>query len=439
VPAPDAPSTLIERLQSREAVIGVVGLGYVGLPVAIAFAEAGFRVAGVDTLPERIEALNAGRSYIDDVSEERIAAARKDGRLTASETFEALQTADAILISVPTPITNGTPDLTRIESAALSIADVLPSGSLVVLESTTYPGTTEELLRPILETGGLTAGADFLLAYSPERIDPGNPSYRFEDIPKIVGGIDEPSARAAETLYSQVVPKVVTVSGTREAEMAKLIENTFRHVNIALVNELALHAEEVGVDIWEAIEAAATKPFGFMPFWPSPGWGGHCIPVDPSYLSWRVKSKRAHDIRFIELAHNVNATMPRFVEQRIGLLLNEQGKAFKGSRILGIGLAYKGGTSDTRGSPAVEILRSLSALGAEVSYHDPLVQSHPIAETSLDSSPLTAETLRAADLVVAFVPQDDVDWGLIAREAKVVFDCCNALKDVRPQGRIVRL
>lgn len=418
---------LVDRLTSRKALIGVVGLGYVGFPVAVSLAETGFRVIGVDADRDRTQSIGRGESYIRDVSGEQLAEVLRGGRLRATTSYRSLGKADAILISVPTPLQGGTPDLSAVEAAGAAVAKVLTPGTLVILESTTYPGTTEEVLRPLLEAGGLQAGEDFLLAFSPERIDPGNPEFDFEDIPKIVGGIDEASTQAAEALYSQVVPKVVTVSGTREGEMAKLIENIYRHVNIALVNELATYARELGVDIWESIEAAATKPFGFQAFWPGPGWGGHCIPLDPSYLSWRVRQDRLHEVKFVELAHTINAEMPRHMVERAAELLNHEGKAIQGSRILGIGAAYKGGTEDTRGSAALRVLDSLAAKGAKVAYHDPLVPEVEIAGEPSRSIPLTAKALREADIVVALVPQIDVDWDLVAGEAALVLDCCNAL------------
>jgi nucleotide sugar dehydrogenase len=298
----------------------------------------------------------------------------------------------------------------------------------VILESTTYPGTTDELLMPLLESGGFKAGQDFLLAFSPERIDPGNPSFSFSDIPKIVGGIDAESTAMAELLYTQVVPKVVAVSGTREAEMAKLLENTFRHVNIALVNELAVYAHDWGIDIWESIEAAASKPFGFMPFWPGPGWGGHCIPLDPSYLSYKVRQEQAHEVRFIELAQKVNAEMPRYVVERIALLLNDVGRSIRGSRVLGVGIAYKGGTEDTRGSAGIKVLEMLAKRGAEISYHDPFVEQETIDGHKLASVALDPATLKAQDMVVALVPQSDVDWDAVATSASLILDCCNAFK-----------
>ena len=426
--SPSTAGHLLDRLESRSALVGVVGLGYVGLPVAVTFAEAGFSVLGVDPDRERVAAIEEGRSYLHDVPDERIGGARRAGKLRATTSYRRLARADAVLICVPTPITDGQPDLKAIEAAGRSLAKVLAEGTLVVLESTTYPGTTEEILRPILEEGGLEAGRDFLLAFSPERIDPGNPHYGFRDIPKVVGGLTPESTRAAEALYAGVVPKVVTVSSPKEAEMAKLLENIYRHVNIALVNELATYAHDMGIDIWEAIEAASTKPFGYTPFWPGPGWGGHCIPLDPSYLSWRVRRDRSHEVKFVELAQTVNAEMPRYVVERTGFVLNDMGKAIRGSRILGVGVAYKGGTEDTRGSPALKVLSLLRRRGAEVAYHDPLVPEATVDAETLRSVPLDRETLAAQDLVVALIPQTGVDWDLVAREAPAVLDCCNALR-----------
>ena len=419
-------SELSERFGARTATIGVVGLGYVGLPVALAFADAGFRVFGIEEDRDRVTALQAGRSYIGDISDEAIGKATDSDRFVVSVDFALLAEADAVLIAVPTPLTQGIPDLSAISTAGASVASVMRAGTLVILESTTYPGTTEEVLQPLLEAVGFKAGEDFLLAFSPERIDPGNPQYGFADIPKIVGGIEANSTAAAEALYATVVPKVVPVSGTREAEMAKLIENTYRHVNIALVNELAQYAHEWGVDIWESIEAAATKPFGYTPFWPGPGWGGHCIPLDPSYLSWKVRRDNAHELRFVELAQSVNAEMPQRVIDRVSLLLNDQGKAIKGSRILGIGVAYKGGTDDTRGSAGAKILEKLKSRGAKVSYHDPLVPSLELGDIRMTSSGLHPDLLNAQDLAIAFVPQHDVDWEAIARHCEMTLDCCNA-------------
>ena len=428
---------LLRRIESREARVGVVGLGYVGLPVAVTFAEAGFSVNGVDLDAERVGALRQGRAPLLDVEDDRIERLQRLGRFRASRSYKTLRRADAILISVPTPLKEGTPDLSRVVASARSLSKVLQPGALVVLESTTYPGTTEELLRPLLEEEGLEAGKDFFLAYSPERIDPGNPLYGFADIPKVVGGVDDGSTRAATALYEQVVPKVFTVSGTKEAELAKLIENTFRHVNIALVNELAVYAHEMSIDIWEAIEAAASKPFGYMPFWPGPGWGGHCIPLDPAYLSWRVRRDRAHEVRFVELAQSVNSEMPRHVVERVSMLLNDQGKPLRGARVLGVGVAYKGGTDDTREAPGIKVLSTVARRGVLVSYHDPLVSEVVLDGQRVASVNLNQETLRQQDLTVVLVPQHGVDWDILAKESPMTLDCCNAVR--KRQSNVVRL
>ena len=432
----DAWRSLIARIDDRTATVGVVGLGYVGLPVAVTFAEAGFRTVGIDFDESKIAALSAGESYLKDVPADRLAAVTGDGRLTASSAYADLQGVDAVLICVPTPLKEGSPDLSRVVAAGEAIGAVIQRGALVVLESTTYPGTTEELLCPLLEANGLVGGEDFFLAFSPERIDPGNALYAFGDIPKVVGGVNLASTNAAAKLYGQVVPKVITVSSPKEAELTKLIENTFRHVNIALVNELAVYAHEMGIDIWESIEAAATKPFGFLPFWPGPGWGGHCIPLDPSYLSWRVRRDRSHEVRFVELAQAVNSEMPRHVVERASWLLNDFGKAVKGARILGVGVAYKGGTEDTRESPGMKVLSSLAERGASVAYHDPLVPSATIGGT-VQASVEIGDAADAYDLTIVLVPQEQVDWDHVIATAPVVFDCCNALGKRDP--RIVRL
>ena len=419
---------LLHKIDNRGALIGVVGIGYVGLPVAVSFAEMGYRVCGIDLRQDKVDAINSGCSHLRDVPDERIAPLHVNGRLSASTSFQPLEEADAVIVAVPTPLEKGAPDLSSVVFAGEELGEIIKPGSLFVLESTTYPGTTEELLQPLLEVGGLEAGEDFFLAYSPERIDPGNPQYNFADIPKVVGGINEASTRAATALYEQVVPRVVTVSGTREAEMAKLIENTFRHINIALINELALYTHEMGIDIWESIEAAATKPFGFMPFWPSPGWGGHCIPLDPSYLSWKVRQYRDHEIRFVELAQSINSEMPRHVLERVGQLLNDQGKSIKGAKVLCIGVAYKAGSEDTRESAGLRVMSLLQKRGATVCYHDPLVESVEVDGTEFSSVDLDADSVQEQDAVVILVPQDFVDWVFVEQNASLVFDCCGAIK-----------
>lgn len=431
----DILEPFLRKIEARQGIIGVVGIGYVGLPIAVAFAEAGFEVFGIDLREEKVATINSGRSHLRDIDDAKVEALVSSGKLHASTSFEPLQQADAVIICVPTPLAGGQPDLSRVVFAGEEIAKNLKRGSLFVLESTTYPGTTEELLQPLLEAGGLKVGSDILLAYSPERIDPGNPTYSFEDIPKVVGGVNQESTEAAAALYKQVVPKVVVVSGTREAELAKLIENTYRHVNIALVNELAIYSRDLGIDIWEAIEAAATKPFGFQPFWPSPGWGGHCIPLDPSYLSWKVRQSRSHEVRFVELAQSINSEMPRHVIERVGALLNDAGKPIRGSHVLGIGVAYKSGTEDTRESAGIKILEQLKLRGAQIEYHDPLVPEIEIGE--VEHASVGLDDLKGQDLVIIFTRQSGVDWEKIVAEATLVFDCCNALK--RKGGNVHRL
>ena len=426
-------AAFLRKVEATDAVIGVVGLGYVGLPVAMSFAEEGFCVHGVDLDKARVNHLRNGETYLGDVTAEQIQRLTSSHRFTAGSDYERLREADAILISVPTPLLDGAPDLSHVIACGKSLATVLRPNTLVILESTTYPGTTQDLLAPLLEERGMVAGEDFFLAFSPERIDPGNPIYDFRDIPKVVGGVNENSTKAALKLYESVLPKVFTVSGPKEAELSKLIENTFRHVNIALVNELAVYAHDMGVDIWESIEAAATKPFGFMPFWPGPGWGGHCIPLDPVYLSYRVRKDHAHEVRFVELAHAVNAEMPKHVVERSALLLNKGGKAVRGAKILGVGVAYKGGTEDTRGSAAFKVLNELSDRGAEIYYHDPLLPQIDLADGKHSSVEITPELLSNMDLAVIFVNQGGVDWDVLTTGPCPVLDCCNAVRIRSPK------
>ena len=418
---------LLERLEDQTAHVVVVGQGYVGLPVAVRAAEIGFRVTGFDVDRGRIEALRAGRSYVEDVDAERLAAL-PPGRYEATDDPAALQGFDVAVISVPTPLRDGAPDLSHVESAASMLASALTPGALVVLESTTYPGTTEELLRPILESSGLRAGVDFALGYSPERIDPGNPTWTFENTPKVVAGIDERSCQAVAEFYGSLVEKVVTVNSTAEAELVKLLENTFRHVNIALVNELAMFAGDLGVDLWRAIDAASTKPFGFMRFTPGPGVGGHCLPVDPSYLSWRVLRRSGHPFRFVELANDVNHHMPEYVVRRVTTLLNQHGLAVKDTRVLLLGMAYKAATSDWRESPSIQVADRLSALGARITACDPRIAASgrdQLPVSLVDYSPVA---LSDAELVVVLVDHPEFRPEEIARHATLVFDAKGLLR-----------
>jgi len=405
----------------------VVGQGYVGLPLAVRACEVGFDVVGLDIDADRVKRLEAGDSTVEDIGDDRLAAALASGRYRPTTDPADAAGFDAAIISVPTPLREGNPDLRFIESAVGVLAEHVTEGCLVVLESTTYPGTTEELVGPILEAGsGLVAGTDFHLGYSPERIDPGNQEWRFENTPKVVSGIDADSLAAVEALYGRLVDQTVAVSGTKEAELTKLLENTFRHVNIALMNEVAMFAHELGIDAWEAVEAASTKPFGYLRFTPGPGVGGHCLPIDPSYLSWRVKDSLGHAFRFVELANDINAHMPDYVVRRLQTTLNERGVPVRGRRVLLLGLAYKRNTGDARETPAGPIARLLTELGADVYGADPHVDEDALGPevTRVD---LTAAEVAAADAVVLLVDHDRFDLDLVARHATYVLDTRHAL------------
>ncbi|MCB0978872.1 MAG: nucleotide sugar dehydrogenase [Acidimicrobiales bacterium] len=403
----------------------VVGQGYVGLPVAVRAAEVGFDVVGLDLDEGRIKRLAAGESFVEDISDERLAGVLAGGYTPSSDPADAAG-FDVAVISVPTPLTDGIPDLSYIESAAMSLAEHIGPGATVILESTTYPGTTEELVQPLLEARGLRVGEDVFLGYSPERIDPGNPTFSLENTPKIVSGVTPACLERVQGFFDRLVERTVPVSSPKEAELAKLLENTFRHVNIALVNELAMFAHDLGVDAWEAIDAASTKPFGYMKFTPGPGVGGHCLPIDPSYLSWRVRRSLGHTFRFVELANDVNEHMPDYVVTRVAAALNQRKRAVNGSRILLLGLAYKKNTGDPREAPSKGIVRRLGALGAEVRAVDPHIDlvHAPEGAAMVD---LTAEELRAADLVVLVVDHDAFDLDLVTGEAVAVLDCRNVL------------
>jgi UDP-N-acetyl-D-glucosamine dehydrogenase len=427
---------LLQNIQDRKATVAVIGLGYVGLPLALGAAAAGFTVIGYDTETERIEDLARGVSYILDVTGDELAAAVNAGRFRPTRDPEALREADIIIVCVPTPLHNELPDMTFIEAAGAMIAETLLPGRLVILESTTYPGTTEELLKDLLEKSGLKCGPDFSLGFSPERIDPGNTKFRLANVPKIVGGIDADSTSLMKAFYSTFVDKVVTVSSPKTAEMAKLLENTYRHVNIALVNEIAILCHDLGIDVWEVIGAAATKPFGYQPFYPGPGWGGHCIPVDPAYLSWRVR-QMGQTAHFVDLAREINDRMPIYVVQRIGDALNEEGKSLKGSSVLVLGVAYKPDVSDLRESPALEIITRLRKSGTIVTYHDPYVPSIRLDEDTLESIELDDQHLRDADLVVVVTNHSSYAWEVVGRHAALILDTRNALAGV--EGRIIRL
>jgi UDP-N-acetyl-D-glucosamine dehydrogenase len=413
--------------------IGVVGLGYVGLPLAVAFAEEGHDVVGLDADPRKIDALAEGRSYIEDVPSERLIGL--DGRLTPTSRYPDLSSCEAVIICVPTPLTNSRePDLSYMVDAATSLAAVLQQGQLIVLESTTYPGTTRERLRPILEESGLAAGRDFHLAFSPERIDPGRTDFTIRTTPKVVGGLTEACTRRAVELYGQICDQVVEVSTPDAAELSKLLENIFRSVNIALVNELAMLCERLGIDVWEVVDAAASKPFGFMRFDPGPGMGGHCLPVDPFYLSYKA---REHDFytEFIELAGKINQNQPQWCVRRIERALNEAGKATNGSRVLLLGVSYKAGVGDIRESPALKVIRLLRELGADVCYHDPHVPELPELEVS--SAPLE-ESLSAADLVCIVTAHPSLDYRDVVERSSLVLDFRGVTRGIEA-AHLVRL
>ncbi len=417
-----------QRVPAAQIGVAVLGQGYVGLPLAMAAVEAGHRVVGFDVDEHRVERLGAGDSYVEDVPADTLAAALSTGRYRPTADPGALAGFDVAVITVPTPLREGRPDLSHVEDAARTLCSHLRPGSLVVLESTTYPGTTEELLAGLIrERSGLVAGGDYHLGYSPERIDPGNAEYGLAETPKLVSGVAPCCLEAVQAFYDTLVAKTIAVSRPREAELAKLVENTFRHVNIALVNELAMFAAELGVDIWEALDAAATKPFGFMRFNPGPGVGGHCLPIDPSYLSFHVERSLGRSFRFVELANDVNAHMPDYVVQRLVAALNERGKALKGSRVVLLGLAYKPNTSDLRESPALVVARHLLRLGAEVAYVDEHVADIDLGRAGLEGSlakvPLDEAELTGADAVVVLTDHDDVDYDLVASLARYVLDC----------------
>jgi UDP-N-acetyl-D-glucosamine dehydrogenase len=407
----------------------VVGQGYVGLPLAVRAAQVNHEVVAYDVDETRIKRLLSGQSYIEDISDEHLAAVLEAGTLHPSCEARACAGFDVAVVAVPTPLREGVPDLRYIERAAETLARYLRPGATVVVESTTYPGTTQEVVAPILEDGsGLVAGTDFRLGYSPERIDPGNPTWTLVTTPKIVSGIDEASLIGVQSFYDTLVETTIPVSSPREAELAKLVENTFRHVNIALVNEIAMFAHELGIDVWEAIDAASTKPFGFMRFTPGPGVGGHCLPIDPSYLSWRVERVLGHNFRFVELANDVNGHMPDHVVHRITMGLNARRRAVNGSRILLLGLSYKKNTGDARESPAVRVAQLLAEMGAEVHGADPYIVEETPVDGLLCRVDITAEELSSADAVVLLTDHDAFDFDEVVKHAEFILDCRHRLE-----------
>jgi len=418
---------LTDKIRTRQARIGIIGLGYVGLPLAVEFSKAGFEVTGFDVDLAKVDAINKGRSYIGDVSSEDVSAASKAGKLSATADMSRLHDMDAIDICVPTPLRKTRdPDLSYVVLAVDAVRAQLRAGQLVILESTTYPGTTDEVVQPALEESGLKAGKDFHLAFSPERVDPGNVTHTTRSIPKVVGGVNEASTDLAAELYGSIISTIVPVSSTQVAEMVKLLENTFRAVNIGLVNEIALMSHRMNIDVWEVIEAASTKPFGFMPFYPGPGLGGHCIPIDPFYLSWKAR-QNGFECRFIELAGHVNGSMPAFVVERVGEALNSQKKSINGSRIHVFGVAYKKDVSDMRESPALDVIELLHRRGAVLSYTDPHVPTLDHGGLSLTSVP-ERDAAKGIDCAVICTNHAVFTYADMPKRFPLVVDTRNALK-----------
>jgi UDP-N-acetyl-D-glucosamine dehydrogenase len=428
IATPATAVALTEKIVNRQATVGVVGLGYVGLPLAVEFAQAGFHVVGIDLSEAKVARVNAGDSYVGDIPSSVLAPLVRQGMLRATTDFACVNELDTINIAVPTPLRKTKdPDMSYIVAATEEIAKYIHSGMLIILESTTYPGTTDELVLPILERSGLRAGQDFFLCFSPERVDPGNPKFQTRNIPKVVGGKTAACTDLGAIFYAQALERVVPVSSTQVAEMVKLLENTFRMINIGLVNEIAVMCDGMGINVWEVIEAAATKPFGFMPFYPGPGLGGHCIPIDPFYLSW--KSKQAGvEARFIELAGYINGQMPHFVATKVQNALNEVAKPVKGSKIVIYGVAYKRDIDDVRESPALDIIHLLKRRGAEVSFVDPFVREIRLEGETLQASP--NEAVRSADCVVIVTDHSSFDYKALLCDAHLIVDTRNALKGV---------
>ncbi|HMF97428.1 MAG TPA: nucleotide sugar dehydrogenase [Vicinamibacterales bacterium] len=441
---PAAALSLQQRIHAGEIRAGVIGLGYVGLPLAVEFAGAGYEVVGLDIDPRKVETISAGRSYIPDVPDADVAKLVAAGRLRATTDFSVIARLDTVNICVPTPLRKTKdPDVSYMVAAVSAVATHLHPGMLVILESTTYPGTTEELARPLLEAGGLKVGRDFFLAFSPERVDPGNPHFRTANVPKVVGGTTQLCTALARTLYERAIERVVTVGSTQAAEMVKLLENTFRAVNIGLVNEVAMMCDTLGIDVWEVVDAAATKPFGFMPFYPGPGLGGHCIPIDPFYLSWKARQS-GFEARFIQLAGEINGQMPDYVVSKAVDALNEQRKSVNGSRALVLGVAYKRDVDDVRESPALDVMKRLHDKGAEVAYSDPHVP-FLTAEAwhgphALQSVELDRETLERFDTVVITTDHSAFDYDLILQYSRSIVDTRNALRAAtRAAPDVIRL
>jgi len=418
---------LLAKARDRSALIGIVGLGYVGLPLAVEFAEAGYRVLGFDVTPRVVDGINAGHSHVQDIPTSRLAKLVKAGTISATTDLMRLKEPDCVAICVPTPLSKTRdPDISFVSAATDSVAQTVRPGQAIVLQSTTYPGTTRELMLPALEKSGLKVGEDFFLAFSPERVDPGNAKYNTHNTPKIVGGVTAACTRVVMALYQPAIETLVPVSSPEAAELVKLLENTFRSVNIGLVNEMAIVCDKLGVDVWEVIDAAATKPFGFLKFTPGPGVGGHCIPLDPHYLAWKMRSLN-YRTRFIELAGEINAEMPEYWVEKVVSALNERGKPAKGSVVLVVGVAYKKDIDDLRESPALDIIKLLERLGAIVRYHDPYIAELREDGRILKSVPLTAEAVRNADCVVIVTDHTQLDYAMLSKEAKALVDTRHAV------------
>jgi UDP-N-acetyl-D-glucosamine dehydrogenase len=436
-PSASQIDTLHNKIKTHTAKVGIVGLGYVGLPLAVEFAKAGFEVTGIDLHGSKIERVNAGDSYVQDVSSTVLSELVSSGKLKATADYSVIRDLDTINICVPTPLRKTKdPDMSFIVSACEEIAKYFHPGMLAILESTTYPGTTEEVVLPMLANSGLKVGTDFFLCFSPERVDPGNPNFQTRNIPKVVGGVTEACTSMGKLFYSQAMDKVVPVSSTQVAEMVKLLENTFRMINIGLVNEMAVMSDRMGINIWEVIDAAATKPFGFMPFYPGPGLGGHCIPIDPFYLSWKTR-QAGIEARFIELAGYVNGQMPHFVVDKIQNALNDRSKALRGSKIHILGVAYKRDIDDVRESPALDVIHLLEKHGATVTYSDPYIPSIRLGERTLFASELLP-AVATADCAVLITDHSNLDHEAVLNSAKLMVDTRNAFRGVQ-SDKIIRL
>ena len=432
-------AALTDKIKNKEARVGIIGLGYVGLPLAVEFAQAGYHVVGIDTDSSKVDALNRGDCYITDISADLFSDMVSTGRLMATQDYGAISELDAISICVPTPLRKTRdPDMSYVVAAAEQIAKHLRPSTLIILESTTYPGTTAEVVLPIMLGNGYVVGEDIFLAYSPERIDPANTTYGVRNTPKVIGGVTLDCADVAMALYDTVVEEVVKVSSTQAAEMVKLLENTFRAVNIGLINEIAIMCDKLGIDVWEVIAAAKTKPFGYMPFYPGPGLGGHCIPIDPLYLSWKLKSLN-FNARFIELADEINTNMPRYVVRKVAEALNEDSKPVRGSKVLILGVAYKADVDDVREAPALDIIQLLMQQGAIVNYHDPYVSSIQFDQVDISSVDHDMSILESVDCVIIVTDHSYYDWADILNHTNLVVDTRNATVGLNGLARVVKI